>query len=239
MKKILMMLAMVGTVMLSLVLSTPVLAQNQNPDKMSGRDYSACDGLAGKTIVGLGVAGVDVVNNCIAEVNKCYDSNVGADRREKLTSCLNGLKEKFAVTTNNDSNNSETNPTVGEVGTTGGDRCGSNGVETSILGSGGCVDVGSDGAGIFSILNLVLNILTAGVGIAATIGFVVSGIQYLTAQDNDSQVAKAKMRMFQIVIGLFVYATMWAILSWLLPGGALNGSNTGSGSSSSSSAPEI
>ena len=95
-------------------------------------------------------------------------------------------------------------------------------VETSIL-SG---DVGECGEGIFNILNIVLNIMTAGVGILATIGFVVAGIQYLTARDNDGQIAKAKMRMLQIVIGLFVFATMWAILNWILPGGVFAGPAT-------------
>ena len=93
-------------------------------------------------------------------------------------------------------------------------------MEVSILGDDkGCADVGSQGEGIFSILNVVLNVMTAGVGILAVIGFVITGIQYLTARDNDGQIAKAKMRMLQIVIGLFVYTTMWAILSWILPGG--------------------
>lgn len=108
----------------------------------------------------------------------------------------------------------------------GSSGCGDGEVETSILGGGGCVQVDGNGEAIFNILNVVLNVMTAGVGILAIIGFVISGIQYLTARDNDGQIAKAKMRMLQIVIGLFVFATMWAILNWILPGGVFGDGGT-------------
>lgn len=98
------------------------------------------------------------------------------------------------------------------------------GVKTSILG-GGCVQDDGSGDSVFSILNVVLTILTFGVGIAATLGIVISGIQYLTAKDDPNKVATAKMRMLQIVIGLFLYAIMWGLLNFLLPGGLFsNGS---------------
>lgn len=114
--------------------------------------------------------------------------------------------------------------TDGSTGTewNSGGKC----VETSILGGGGEVCVGDEGEGIFSILTVALNVLTVGVGILAIIGFVITGIQYLTAKDNDGQIAKAKMRMLQIVIGLFVFATMWAILNWILPGGVFGNGGT-------------
>ena len=102
--------------------------------------------------------------------------------------------------------------------------CGENQVETSIIGGGGCQDVGDNGDGIFTVLNIVLQILTYGVGIAGTLGIVISGIQYLTARDNEQQMAKAKSRLVNIIIGLAAYAVMWGFLQWLLPGGILNGS---------------
>ena len=82
---------------------------------------------------------------------------------------------------------------------------------------GGCVDA-SEG-GIFMILNLILNVLTWGICIAGTLGIVITGIQYMTARDNAAQMEKAKHRLIQIVIGLAIYAVMWAFLQWLLPGG--------------------
>ncbi len=93
------------------------------------------------------------------------------------------------------------------------------GVSTSVI------DCGADdneGSGIFAILNIILTILTYGVGIAATVGFVVSGIQYATARDDAGQLSRAKNRIIQIIIGLFLYAGMWAVLNFLLPGGLFN-----------------
>lgn len=102
--------------------------------------------------------------------------------------------------------------------------CGENQVYTSIIGGEGCTDVGTSGEGIFTVLSIILNVLTYGVGIAGVLGIVISGVQYLTARDNEQQMAKAKSRIINVVIGLAAYAVMWAFLQWLLPGGVLNGS---------------
>lgn len=98
-------------------------------------------------------------------------------------------------------------------------------VKTSIIG-GGSVETGKNGEGIFYILNLILTIMTYGVGILATIGIVIAGYTYLTAKDDASKVAKAKERLVQIVIGLAIYAVIWSLLQFLLPGGLFgNGSD--------------
>ena len=80
----------------------------------------------------------------------------------------------------------------------------------------------TDGSGIFCILNIALTVLTYGVGIAGTLGIVISGVQYLTARDSAEQMTKAKSRIVNIIIGLVLYAVMWAFLQWLIPGGILN-----------------
>lgn len=87
---------------------------------------------------------------------------------------------------------------------------------TSILPAEWCTE---DGNGIAGILNLVLNIMTMGIGILATIGLVISGIQWLTARDKEDQIVKAKSRIFNIVIGIVIWGIMWLVLQWLLPGG--------------------
>lgn len=76
--------------------------------------------------------------------------------------------------------------------------------------------------GVWEILNLVLSISTAGIGVLATIGIIISGIQWLTARDKEDQVVKAKSRLFNIVIGLLTFGIMWLFLQWLLPGGLLS-----------------
>ena len=109
-------------------------------------------------------------------------------------------------------------------------------VETNFF---GCVEDDKQGCGVWMVINLGLTILTYGVGIAATIGLVITAILYLTARDDSGQLAKAKTRVFEIVIGLAIYAATWSIVSWLIPGGLLNGgdicstSTPSAGSSSS------
>lgn len=104
-------------------------------------------------------------------------------------------------------------------------QCGEGEVYTSIIGGGGCVSIEENGGNIFNILNIILTVLTYGVGIAGTLGIVISGIQYLTARDNEQQMVKAKSRLINIIIGLAAYAFMWAFLQWLIPGGLLSGGN--------------
>jgi len=81
-------------------------------------------------------------------------------------------------------------------------------VETNILG---------DDMTIEGLLELVRNILLYGLGAAAVIGVIIAGIQYMTARDNEQQVAKAKKRLLDVVIGLVAWAALWTVLTWLIP----------------------
>ncbi|MBP5512420.1 hypothetical protein J6X90_03470 [Candidatus Saccharibacteria bacterium] len=75
------------------------------------------------------------------------------------------------------------------------------------------------GEAIYELLGIGLNVVTYGVGAAAVIGVLIAGYQYMTARDNPAQVAKAKNRILQIVIGLAIWVLIWGILQFLLPGG--------------------
>ncbi|MBQ3297038.1 hypothetical protein IJH01_02860 [Candidatus Saccharibacteria bacterium] len=96
-------------------------------------------------------------------------------------------------------------------------------VPTSILGNA----TGSDGekcscddgsgSEIMRILNLIVSIMTIGVGILGVVGITIVGIQYLTAGGSEEKTRKAKQRLFEIVIGLVVYVLIYALLSWLVP----------------------
>ena len=97
-------------------------------------------------------------------------------------------------------------------------ECPEGQVETNLF---GCVD-GENGNGIFFILNVVLTVMTFGVGILGTIGIVIAGIQYATAKDNEQQMAKAKMRIVQIVIGMAIWAVLYVAMRWLIPGFGTN-----------------
>lgn len=83
-------------------------------------------------------------------------------------------------------------------------------VETSIL---------PGNWGISDILNLVLNIIVYGLGVAAVLGVIIAGVMYMTARDNEAQVTRAKTRLYEVVIGLIAWALMYVVLRWLIPGG--------------------
>ncbi len=76
---------------------------------------------------------------------------------------------------------------------------------------------GKDGIG--SMLKFVVSVMMYGLGAIAIIGTTIAGILYLTARDNEQQVAKAKMRLFEIAIGLLAWAVLFTLLNWLVPGG--------------------
>ncbi|MBR3172823.1 Ig-like domain-containing protein [Candidatus Saccharibacteria bacterium] len=92
-------------------------------------------------------------------------------------------------------------------------------VKTTFFGN---VKDDGEGCGVYTILNLVLDIMTIGIGILGVLGIVIVGIKYMTAGGNEEQTRKAKRRLFEIVIGLILYVLLFAGLQWLLPGGRLN-----------------
>lgn len=121
-----------------------------------------------------------------------------------------------------------------------------SGVDTNII---NC-DSGENG--VYGILNLILMIMTFGVGTLATLGLVWSGIEYLMAADSLEKAIKAKRRIGQIGVGLLAYAMLAGFLDWIMPGGMLKGidsndntqvvnsqnSNKGSGSKNSKNQQE-
>ena len=74
-----------------------------------------------------------------------------------------------------------------------------------------------DGSGIWYILNLILQILTWGVGIVAVLGIVIAAIIYITAGGDAGKTKLAKTIIFNIVIGVILYFLLYAILNFILP----------------------
>ncbi len=97
-------------------------------------------------------------------------------------------------------------------------KCG--GVDTSII---DCPDQPGgkklEESGIWGILMLVVNILSAGVGIAAIGGIVYASIMYTTSAGSPDKVKQAKMIIFNVVVGLIAYAFLWSFLNYITPGG--------------------
>ncbi len=85
-------------------------------------------------------------------------------------------------------------------------------------------NTGLGGGSIYNIISQTLAWLLGILGFIAVIGFVISGILYLTAAGNESQIEKAKNAMTYSIVGVIVALMGWVIVqavqAWL--GGASN-----------------
>lgn len=89
----------------------------------------------------------------------------------------------------------------------GGDEC------ANLL-TGFCNGSGDD---ILDLIRLVVGILTAGVVVAGTVGIIWCGFLMLSARDNEAQVAQAKKRLIDIVIGIVVFTLAAFVIGLILP----------------------
>lgn len=74
-------------------------------------------------------------------------------------------------------------------------------------------------SGTWALLIFILNILTAGVGLAAVGAIGYAGFLYATASDNESQVKQSKDMIRNAIVGVGAYALMYVFLQFLIPGG--------------------
>jgi hypothetical protein len=72
---------------------------------------------------------------------------------------------------------------------------------------------------IIKDLNLIINFLSAGVGIVVVAVIILGGIQYSMAGGSPDATAKAKQRILNGLIALLAYIFIFAFLQWLIPGG--------------------
>ena len=107
------------------------------------------------------------------------------------------------------------NPEALNKGATG--TCG--GVGTSIIKCDQDNSGDIESNAIWGLLLIAINILTAGIGLVAVGGIIYAAILYTTAQDKAAQVTKAKEVIFNVILGLVLFALMYAFLQFLIPGG--------------------
>lgn len=100
---------------------------------------------------------------------------------------------------------------------TGESCCG--GVPTSVLECDKTGGGGIEETGLWWLLILVINILSAGVGIAAVGGIVWGSILYTTSGGSIEQTRKSRTVIFNTIVGILLYFAMWAFLNFLIPGG--------------------
>lgn len=104
-------------------------------------------------------------------------------------------------------------------------KCGD--VDTAIIGGDMCKNVSTDktksgdirNSGLWAILVIAIQIMTAGVGVLAVGGIVYGSVLYVSAADSAEQVKKARTIITNVVIGIVAYGLMYALLNYLIPGG--------------------
>ena len=77
----------------------------------------------------------------------------------------------------------------------------------------------STGGAIVYYVKLVLELLNIAIGGIIVLMLVVAGIQYITSAADSGQVKSAKDRIQNAIVALILYLMMFAILSFLVPGG--------------------
>lgn len=98
-------------------------------------------------------------------------------------------------------------------------QCG--GTDTAIIKCDQNNGGGVEDNGVWGILLLVLRIMTAGVGIVAVGGIAYGALLYASAGDKSEQVKKGVGVIQNVVVGLVLYAGMYAILEFIIPGGII------------------
>ena len=68
-------------------------------------------------------------------------------------------------------------------------------------------------------ITVIVNFLSAGIGIVIVGMIILGGIQYAMAGDSPDAVSKAKQRITNALIALFAFLFLFAFVQWLVPGG--------------------
>jgi uncharacterized membrane protein len=71
-------------------------------------------------------------------------------------------------------------------------------------------------------IQIIVNFLSAGVGIVVVAVIILGGIQYSMAGDNPQAVGSAKQRIINGLIALVAFLFIFAFLQWLIPGGVFS-----------------
>ncbi len=94
-----------------------------------------------------------------------------------------------------------------------------SGAESDPTDKNGDGKVDEKDTGLWALLLLVINIMTAGVGLLAVGGIIYGAVMYTSAGGNQDQVKKARGILTNVVVGVIAFAAMYALLQWLIPGG--------------------
>lgn len=80
------------------------------------------------------------------------------------------------------------------------------------------VDCGNNSNPIYAYLQGIIVFMGGLIGLFVVISLVVAGIQYASSGGEPANIAKAKERIFNAVIGLLLYIMLAAIIRYIVPG---------------------
>ena len=75
---------------------------------------------------------------------------------------------------------------------------------------------------IWKTIMMVLQILTAGIGVVATCALGYFAFLYATAGDNSKQTKEAKEKIRNTIVGIVLYGLMYLLIEFLVPGGVFS-----------------
>jgi hypothetical protein len=136
-----------------------------------------------------------------------------------LANCFVPLTAQAAVcdpTTNNCVNNnsvSNTPPTASSVGSS--DACKNTNTSVKLR---KCLNQSP----IVHDLQVIINVMSAGIGIVIIGAIIFGGIRYSAAGDNAQATAAAKQHIYNALIALVAFIFTFAFLQWLIPGGVFD-----------------
>ena len=99
-------------------------------------------------------------------------------------------------------------------------ECG--GVDTALINCSQTGGGGVENSGLWGILLIVINVMTAGVGVLALAGIVYGAVLYTSAGGSPEQIKKARTIFTNVVIGVLAFAGMYTLLQFIVPGGVFN-----------------
>lgn len=77
-------------------------------------------------------------------------------------------------------------------------------------------------SGVWFLLKEAIKLLSIGVGILAVGGVVYGSILWASASGNPEQVKKARATITNVVFGVLLFAMMYLILNFVVPGGVFS-----------------
>jgi hypothetical protein len=75
--------------------------------------------------------------------------------------------------------------------------------------------------GITRNIVLLINVLSATLGVVVTAVIIIAGIQYSASAGNPQAAAAARQRIVNAALALLFFAGMYGFLQWIVPGGLL------------------